>query len=102
MKFKKNWGDSFDPFKEPKSIVFTKKWELPNTSPNHGCTPYVCFMCNGATLTKNGQFLNIKPIEKNNYVQFTICLDEQMKAHMLKVYMARIGNLIFAKNQMCF
>lgn len=58
-------------------------------------------LCNGATLTKSGEFLGMKPIEKNNYVQFTICLDEQMKAHMLKVYMAMIGNLIFAKNHMC-
>jgi hypothetical protein len=29
-----------------------------------GCTPYVHNMCGGATLTRSGHFLSMKPIEK--------------------------------------
>jgi hypothetical protein len=33
--------------------------------PRVGCTPYVCNMCDGATLTRSGQFLGMKPTKKN-------------------------------------
>jgi hypothetical protein len=38
--------------------------------------------------------------KKINYTQYTSCLDEHMKAHMLEVYMAMMGNHFFPKNQM--
>jgi hypothetical protein len=36
---------------------------------------------------------------KNNYAQYTSCLDEHMKAHMLEVYMAMTRKHFFSKNQ---
>jgi len=36
---------------------------------------------------------------KNNFAQYTSCLDEHMKACMLEVYMAMMRNYFFSKNQ---
>jgi hypothetical protein len=36
---------------------------------------------------------------KNNFAQYTSCLDEQMKTRMLEIYMVMMGNHFFSKNQ---
>jgi hypothetical protein len=35
---------------------------------------------------------------KNNYAQYTSCLDEYMKAHIVEIYMAMMENHFFSKN----
>jgi hypothetical protein len=49
----------------------------------HERTHCVPTICDDATLTRNVQWLNIKPIGiLNNAAQFTSCQSEQMKTHI--------------------
>ncbi len=63
------------------------------TFPNLGCTHYVLPMCDGATLTRSAHFLSMRLAGK------IITPNIHMKARMLEVYMAMIGNHFFLKNQ---
>jgi hypothetical protein len=56
-------------------------------------------MCGGATSTSNDHFLTIKTHKKNNLVQISSCLDEQMKAHIIEVQMAIMGSPILPKTK---
>ncbi len=67
--------------------------------PSHGRTPCVHIMCGGATSTSNDHFLTIKTHKKNNLVQISSCLDEQMKAHIIEVQMAIMGSPILPKTK---
>jgi hypothetical protein len=71
------------------------------TFPNLLYTFYVHNMCSGATLTRSGHFLGMKPIGKK-FIQYISCMDEHMKARMLEVYMAMMGNHLFPKDYVCF
>jgi len=51
-------------FKSLKNLTVLTDAGSNKTFPNLGHTPYVCSMCGGATLTKGGHFLNMKPIGK--------------------------------------
>jgi hypothetical protein len=71
------------------------------TFPNLGYTFYVHNMCSGATLIMIGHFLDMRPIGKI-FIQYISCMDENMKAHMLEVYMATMGNHFFSQKLCAF
>jgi hypothetical protein len=49
-------------------------------------------------IDKEWPFFKHETHMKNNYTQYTSCMDELMKACMLEVYMAMIRNHSFPKN----
>jgi hypothetical protein len=81
--------------KNPTILAYAK---FNKTFPILGHTPYVHSMCDGATLIKKWPFSRHETCRKNIYVQYASCLDEHMKACMLKVHMAIMGSQFFSKN----
>jgi len=68
--------------------------------PNLSCTPYVCKNVWWCHIDKKWPLFKHETHMKNNSTPYTSCLNEHMKARMLEVHMAMMGNQFFSWNQM--
>jgi hypothetical protein len=91
---RRQYEAKFETLEDPTIIVNVGWQNLPQPWSYTLCFSYV-WWCH---IHKNCPLSRHETHRKNNFTQYTNCLDEHMKACMLEVSMAMIGNHFFPKN----